>query len=353
MKTIIASLLGTLLYLGSLSSALAQAPTVLKDTLSIQIGKDKKVIILVKDKEALKALENYDLNKMVRDLNQKVDSLDNSKTIIITDEDGNRYRIAFSVEKADTAKVKDKDDEKNINIVFGNKDKDKHKERHYSRTRSSFMIELGMNNYLQDYKFPQDDNAQYAVKSWGSWYVGFNWAYTTQIAGPLALQWGAGLNWYNFKFEDPKTRLIKTPEGIEFIQEANADVYSEKSKLTASYVNIQAIPMLDFGYKKKTVTKEDGSTKVSRWHNDEAFRIGLGGYAGYRLGSYTKYKFEVDHDDKKDRKRDSYYLNNLRYGVRMQVGYKGLDLFAQYDLNELFTENKGPQLNAFSFGIII
>ncbi len=373
MKTLIASTLGALLYLGSISHASAQAEPMLQDTLTIQIGQDKKVIILVKDKQALKTLQNYDLNQMVKDLNQKADSLDQQKTIVITDEEGTRYRIAYSIEieeaekdvedseteeEAEIAKEDDEnhdDEDSDINIVFGKKDKHKkkeHKNYKYSRTRGAFLFDLGVNNYLSEGKFPQEVNAQHAVKSWGSWYVGINRAYTTQIAGPLALQWGGGVSWYNFKFEDPSTRITKTAEGLEFSQEPNSEVHAEKSKLTVSYINLQLVPMLDFGYRRKTVVADDGATRTSRWHTDRAFRIGLGGYAGYRLGSYTKYKFELENDDKKDRNRDSYYLNNLRYGVRMQLGYRGLDLFAQYDLNDLITENRGPQLNAFSFGIM-
>jgi hypothetical protein len=35
----------------------------------------------------------------------------------------------------------------------------------------------------------------------------------------------------------------------------------------------------------------------------------------------------------------------------MQIGFKGTDFFFNYDMNELFAENKGPKLNAFSFGV--
>ncbi|AHM63088.1 hypothetical protein D770_24215 [Flammeovirgaceae bacterium 311] len=358
MKTIIASLLGTLLYLATSTLAFAQTEPVLQDTLTIQIGVDKKVIILVRDKQALKSLQQYDLNKMVRDLNEKADTVNHNQTIVITDQDGTRYRIAYSIEinkdVEEAATEEEDDDDEDFNINFNNKYKSKeHKNKSYSRTRSSFLIDLGVNNYLEDGKFPQEDDAQYAVKHWGSWYVGLGQSFTTQIAGPLALQWGAGVNWYNFKFEDQRTRIDKSNQRIDFIQEPRSEVYSEKSKLTASYVTLQAVPMLDFGYRRKTEVRADGSSQVNRWHTSKAFRVGLGGYASYRLGSYTKYKFEVEQDEKKDRNRDNYYLNNWRYGVRAQVGFKGIDLFAQYDLNDLFIENRGPKLNAFSFGIML
>ncbi len=48
-----------------------------------------------------------------------------------------------------------------------------------------------------------------------------------------------------------------------------------------------------------------------------------------------------------------YYLNNLRYGARLQIGFRGVDLFANYDLNDLFSVKKAPELHAVSFGIVL
>jgi len=56
-------------------------------------------------------------------------------------------------------------------------------------------------------------------------------------------------------------------------------------------------------------------------------------------------------DKKKEKHHDNYYLTNLRYGVRLQVGFDDVDFFFNYDINNMFADNKGPQLNAFSFGI--
>ena len=57
-------------------------------------------------------------------------------------------------------------------------------------------------------------------------------------------------------------------------------------------------------------------------------------------------------DREKDKDRDNLYLNNLRYGIRLQLGVRSTDFFFNYDLNELFATDKGPKLNAFGFGVI-
>ena len=74
---------------------------------------------------------------------------------------------------------------------------------------------------------------------------------------------------------------------------------------------------------------------------------------GYRIDSYTKQMYYENGDKMKTHNHDNYYLNNLRYGLRLQLGFRDTDIFFNYDMNELFTDGKGPKLNAFSFGITL
>ncbi|HEU5146680.1 MAG TPA: PorT family protein, partial [Chryseosolibacter sp.] len=70
------------------------------------------------------------------------------------------------------------------------------------------------------------------------------------------------------------------------------------------------------------------------------------------ISSKTKLVYESDGEREKEKNRDDFNLNNLRYGVRLQIGLRSTDLFINYDMNELFATDKGPELNAVSFGII-
>ncbi len=130
--------------------------------------------------------------------------------------------------------------------------------------------------------------------------------------------------------------------------EAGPEVDSEKSKLTASFINASFVPVLRLGQNRRRRDRHGWG----HWHgfrHDGGLRIGAGVYAGYKLGSYTKVKA----DDDKDRERDGFFMENIRYGARVQIGFRGVDFFANYDLNEVFVSNKGPELNAFSFGVIL
>ena len=234
-------------------------------------------------------------------------------------------------------------------------DDEKETKRNRSRgTHSNFKIDLGMNNYLENGESPGDNNELYSVRPWGSWYVGLNSIYDTHIKGAFHLEWGGGVSWYNFKFEDESVRLAEGPDAVIFSQDPDGLDYT-KSKLTAAYVNVSAVPMFKFGTKNRNDHwfrwKKDNFD--IKWRRKGGFRIGAGMYAGYRIASYTKYVVEEDGDKEKDKDRDGFFLNNLRYGARMQLGFRGLDLFFNYDLNELFSDNKGPELNAFSFGVVL
>ncbi|UII20206.1 hypothetical protein [Fulvivirga ligni] len=226
-------------------------------------------------------------------------------------------------------------------------DEEESKNKHKG-TYNDFNIDLGINNFLEDSKFPSDNNAPYSVKPWGSWYIALKSTNHTKVGGPLYLLWGGDISFYNFKFDNEDMRMTETDNGVVFSEAG--DIHSKKSKLTAAYVNASLVPMLKFG---NTESHHHRHCHWDMWDESAGFRIGAGVYAGYKIGSYTKVVTEEDGDKHKDRNHDAFYLNNVRYGMRVQAGFRGVDVFFNYDMNELFADNKGPKLNAFSFGVVL
>ena len=202
-------------------------------------------------------------------------------------------------------------------------------------TKHYFNAEFGLSNYLKNGKFPDATNEIYTVKPFGSWSFGMTSLNRTRIAGPISIDWGANISWYNYKFQDATTRLIKDTDEAVFFTDTNGFSSYKRSKLTISYLNIFLIPMI--------VTDGSGKSK--------GFRIGAGPFAGYRIGSKTKTKFDNGKKNK-DKVKSNFYLNNVRYGVRGQLGWGSTDLYFTYDMSTLFQENRGPELNPFNFGII-
>lgn len=356
MKKLSATILLLGIYITS-SASIPELPGKLlkdtRDTVVIHFGNKSKIMILVDDPEELKKISEFDLNKMLKDLSISVDSMENDQQYLkIEDDTGERYLndTSIIVEKpveVDVEALKAEIKEELRDEMWEEEKKDNSgKSRNHKRARSYFNVELGMNNWLENGSYPNETNALYTVRNWGSWSVAMANTNRIHVAGSFYLDVGANISWYNFKFQNDLTRLVKGDDALIFYEDSLI-LDPIKSKLTVSYINASFVPMFSFG---RAGRKRD----LFNWdYYDKGFRIGAGAYIGYRLWSHTKYSWRENGNKTKDRERGDYFLNNLRYGVRLVMGIRVVDVFVNYDLNSLFIEERGPKLNALSFGIIL
>ncbi|MFZ1808584.1 MAG: hypothetical protein WAU36_15230 [Cyclobacteriaceae bacterium] len=341
-------------------SPVAFSQTSAPDSVVIKIGESSKVIFAI-HKNDLQTLKYYDFQALMNDMITKLENEDRSNVATppsgyLLDSEDETTATSAEDEEATYEWPEDEDS----NRTYGNDDSEwvtyegndrsyKNSERHESRsyrgrrTTSSINFDIGTNNILSDGKFPDSNNDLYTVKPFGSWYVGINSIQRTRLSRKFFLEWGVGVSWYNFKFENQRTIMTKDDAGVSFSTDLR-DLDFKKSKLTASYINASFVPVIDFGGNRRKPMLFD-----SRGAN--SFRVGVGPYMGYRIGSYTKQVYEESGDKKRDRNHDNYFLENIRYGARLQIGFNDVDLFFNYDMNELFSEGKGPAVNAFSFGV--
>lgn len=356
----------TLLILASWLPAAAMPDHDLKgDTVIIELNKNSKIIIYTKNRSDLSTLQNYDINQMIRDLNEQLS--DSINYLEINGEDGKAYANEDEVDMNDW-RINNKEIKIKLGGMQVDVDPDKvedwdeddwydRKKITYDadrvdRTTHHFNIDIGLNNWLENGAFPNENNEPYSVKPFGSWYVGLSSINRTWIGGPLFLEWGLGMNWYNWKLEDADYRISKAAENVTFTTDPAQS--GQKSKLTATYLNVQAVPMFDFSRGRQKVSSiESGGVRVKKYSR-QGFRFGLGGYAGYRIASHSKFVYKENGNNDKDKEKDNFFLENFRYGLRAQVGWKGMELFGTYDLNEVFSSKAGnPALNAISFGITL
>lgn len=213
-------------------------------------------------------------------------------------------------------------DEKNEEVKITPKDKSFFSKR-------DFGFYLGLNNF--DHKRPSVPFQQYDLRDWKSRYIALSFrTNATLIRGQntnLAVSYGPELSLYNFMFENNNTVFIQN--GQTSFEEAGFK--TKKTKLTITNVNFPVL--LNVGFKK------------------ERFVIGIGAYAGYRIGAYSKTK---DTRGNREKVKDDFNLNNLSYGLTTELGKKnGLTFFMRYDLNQLFNSDQiyARDLQAFSFGI--
>jgi hypothetical protein len=307
------------------------------DTVIVPLASSSKVIFIMKDRNDLKTLKQYDFEALFDDILDRIKARDTTgvtrdTTIIVTKD--------TKVEVI-TAKDENSDDNNNDDHHHG---KDRHHRSTFGRTWQSTNVDLGINNYMTSFgEFP-DGNANHTVRPWGSWYVGINSIQRTRVAKKVFLEWGLGISWYNFKFQKDNIEVSKDDLGVHFNESARVADDFVKSKLTVSYVNASLVPVFDMGGR---------SEKHKKWDsNSSQFRFGIGPYVGYRIGSRNKLVFKEDGKPQREIVRDNFYLNDIRYGVRVQFGIRSTDFFFNYDMNELFANSKGPELHAMSFGVI-
>ncbi|OYX18693.1 MAG: hypothetical protein B7Z16_08525, partial [Algoriphagus sp. 32-45-6] len=65
-------------------------------------------------------------------------------------------------------------------------------------------------------------------------------------------------------------------------------------------------------------------------------------------------KFVYDDPEGRSRKqfeKANMYAENLRYGLRTEIGIGDVNVFLTYDLNNFFMADKGPEVQAISFGV--
>jgi hypothetical protein len=226
--------------------------------------------------------------------------------------------------------TKHQDGTKSYEWEIQDQDFSHHKEKS-SKFKFDFLeSEVGFNVWPMDKGAPE-------VKPWGSWFVSVHSVGTWKPSKNFNLRSTLGVSWYNFKFEDPSLVAIKSPQGLEFLEYTNvinaAGADPIKSKISASYATLTLVPTL--------------------LTNNGKMRIGAGAYAGFRLGGRGKFVYEVNDDRRKDFTKSNMYAENLRFGLRGEVGIGDVTLFYNHDLNNLFQAGKGPELQAMSFGIRI
>jgi hypothetical protein len=330
MKTInfLAAAIGVLLIstTGFAGNILSQGD----DTIRIKTQDNSEMIIIV---NSYGDIENLDA-----EMDAVMNSLEDVFIQIEGEMDGMDSVINVTVKNIDDEIIVDiqgieEDEEKNLNLNFNINDEPKTAKK----LHAYFSYDLGMNNYLENGKFPNDVNAQYSVKPWGSWYFGIGGGLRWYVAKPFSVDLGADFSWYNYKYQDRSTRVTKTDDDIIFSADAAGAEYIN-SKTAVPYLNISVTPMIHFGKENSGVNHKD-------------FRIGAGVYAGYRLGGSVKYVYNLNDIHMKYRTQGDYFLNTYRYGVKAVFGYQDINFFATYDLSTLYAEGKGPELNPICFGL--
>lgn len=209
----------------------------------------------------------------------------------------------------------------------------KNRARKYDRrTTSDFVLAVGFNNVIVDGKLGDD-----IYKLGGSRFAEIGWAWKTRVfkeTNWLRIKYG-----FSFQFNG-----LKPTDNRYFVD-------------TGSQTELQTFPV---GLSKSKfridnlvipVHFEIGpSTKIERenyfrYSTHKKIKIGLGGYAGIKLGARQKLHFDDMGQEVEQKEKGDFNTNNFIYGLSAYLGWRDTALYVKYDLNTIFKDNPVEQRN--------
>ena len=258
-------------------------------------------------------------------INNKISLLERNEEGYRTNEDEDLSKIGFSIGEEGSF----------AGISITNKNKPK---KYDLRTTSDFVIAFGLNNTIIEGENLDDSPYKFG----GSRFFEIGWAWKTRVfknSNFLRLKYG-----YSFQING-----LKPKDNNYFVQQGNQTMLEEfpenlkKSKL--SITNLVFPVHFEFGPSKKI----DKDTYF-RYSTHNQFKIGIGGYAGFNIGSRQKLKYEVDGERVKDKQKKSFNTTNLVYGLSTYVAFDEIALYVKYDLSPIF-KNQVVDQNNISIGV--
>jgi hypothetical protein len=354
-KTMHSLVAGTLAMLCSLMMAYAQ------DTITVQLDAKSKVIIYAQDRQALSQLKQVDLNQIISQVLQGI-AIDSGENVVEKTYEFTFESAKTSVESTAAAKKDNAAVAKSIEVkipghvvtrvysddtvyitkatwsnLFGSKMVETQKvlasEYRYKKLSNFWYASVGLNNYLEGGSFPDASGAPYGLMAGRSVFFSLGSYQRLRLLpkGNLSLYTGLELDRMTFRFQGDNF-LSQNEDGAIFLNYREEFGQSlRRSRLGIWYLNVPLMMQFQTG------------------KNANKLLVGFGGYAGLRLGSNT---FIRENDTRnRTRAQDNFSLTSLRYGLEGQIGFDESVFFMRYDLNGMFTQGRGPDLNILTMGV--
>ena len=280
--------------------------------------------------QKLKALESKDTV-----LAQKKDTLNKSN---LNKSDSTKIRIGNKY-----VTIIDEDD--NTTFRFHNRNRNRYDWDFEYKNRNDFKghwagLEFGINGLMDKNNSMalESDLAWLDLKQARSWNINLNFMQYSIGFGTdkVGLVTGMGLEFNNYHFSNPISLIVQ--DGVTTIDSTyiKGGYKVQKTKLSTTTLTLPLIL--------------EGQIPVGGHRH--RIHIGAGVIGGLRIGSHTKVIYDDD-GKKKDKNRDDFNLTTLRYGFTARLGYRGINLFANYYPIQLFEKNKGPEVYPYSIGLVI
>tara|TARA_R110002050_G_scaffold207326_3_gene343294 strand:+ start:3128 stop:4207 length:1080 start_codon:yes stop_codon:yes gene_type:complete len=256
-------------------------------------------------------------------------------------------KIALLKRNEDDYKHDENPDDSKIGISIGGEEGSfagfkinaKNKPKKYDkRTSSDMVLAFGLNNAIVDGENLNDSPYKFG----GSRFFEIGWAWKTRVfenSNFLRLKYG-----YSFQING-----LKPTNNQYFVQDANRTYLeafpSDLKKAKLSITNLVFPVHFEFGPSKK-IEKDT----YFRYSTHNQFKIGLGGYAGFNIGTRQKLKYTIDGETVKDKQKRDFNTSNLVYGLSGYIAFDNTALYVKYDLSPIFKDQAINQRNV-SIGV--
>lgn len=158
------------------------------------------------------------------------------------------------------------------------------------------------------------------------------WEHKARIAGDyFGIVTGMGLQYNSYRLKNDYTLASGKDTLVAFM---DTTISLRKNKFRTTWLNVPLL--LEFN------TSND---------REKSFHLAVGVVGGLHLGSMYKQKFKRDGTDFKTKAKNDFQVAPYKLEAMVRVGYGTVNLFASYQLTELFEEGHGPELYPFTAGI--
>ncbi len=290
----------------------------------------------ITDEEA-KALKKEVAKKRALNIENRISIINNKIALLQRNEEG--YEFKEETDGDIRLRIGGSEDGESKFVFIGKESDDKPKKRKYDRrTSSDFVLAFGLNNALIEGQSLDDSPYKFG----GSRFLELGWAWKTRVfksSNFLRFKYGYSLHMNGLK---PDNNMYFVKQGGQTVLQEFPENLN-KSKL--SITNLVFPVHLEFGPSKK-IERDT----YFRYSTNRQFKIGLGGYAGFNIGTRQKLKYEQDGERIKDKQKRGLNTSDLVYGISGYFAFGDVALYAKYDLSPIFKDQLVEQ-NNISIGV--
>lgn len=242
------------------------------------------------------------------------------QVIVLEDEDGNEDQEEVIIMK----------DGKEMDFDFDfdwDEDDDDEDEKRFDPVNTRwFMLDVGKSLYIANQDLPtiEGDINPMDQRIWGSWNIGLH-LFKQKISlykGYVNLKWGISFDYSEYRFDNDISMVDRTSQ-VTFVNavgiNGNPIDDFDKNELQTWYLNVP----LELHF------------ETNPSNDKRSFRLSAGGFAGIFLDSQYKQEYDIYEVTV----NDDFNLNNFRYGLTGSIGYGWFNLYGNYALNGLFSED--------------